>query len=378
MLWEKVQGQPGAVDLLRRTITQNRVVSGYLFTGPEGVGKDLAASVFARALNCRVEPGEGCGECPECRAIARGVHPDLHRLSPSSRSRQIVIEQVRRMRASVYQSARGDNWKIFLIDEADRMNSAAQNAFLKTLEEPPPKTVLILITSQPGILLPTIRSRCQSVTFVAWPFSLMKPFLEERAGLSGEESFVLHSLSGGCPGRALRFHREGLLETRREVIGRLAGGRPLSAREASELAETWLELSARPGRELAAELEKEESRRGRDLDGTSRKEREEQDNALVSAADLAGLELIFQLIFAWIRDLFLYSVIGSGAPLINRDLKDRVAETVRWLDGPGLRSLPGRVEENRRLAVWASTRPARRLVLENMLIELGFWRPVKP
>lgn len=375
MLWEIIQGQTGAVDLLRRTIARHRVVSSYLFAGPEGVGKALAASVFARALNCRVQPGEGCGECPECRAIARGGHPDLHRLAPSSKSRQIVIEQLRRMRASVYQSARGDNWKIFLIEEADRMNPAAQNAFLKTLEEPPPKTVLILITSQPGSLLPTIRSRCQTVAFAAWPFSLMKPFLEEKLGLSGEECSVLHSLSGGCPGRALRFHREGLLETRREVIGPLAGGRPLSAREASELAETWLEISGRPGRRLAAELKKEESRRDRDLEGMTRQEREDQDNALVSAADLAGLELIFQLIFAWIRDLFLYSVLGTGASLINRDLADRVAETARWLDGPGLRSLPGRVEESRWLAVRAATRPARRLVLENMLIELGFWRP---
>jgi DNA polymerase III subunit delta' len=375
MLWESVQGQAGAVDLLRRTIARNRVVSGYLFTGPEGVGKTLAATVFARALNCRVKPGEGCGGCADCRAIARGGHPDVHRLAPSSKSRQILVDSIREMRRSVYQSARGDNWKVFLVEEADRMNLAAQNTFLKTLEEPPPKTVLILITSQPGLLLPTIRSRCQTVSFAAWPFSLMKPFLEEKTGLSGEECFVLHSLSGGCPGRALRFHREGILETRREVIGPLAGGRPLSAREASELAEAWLEIAARPARRLAAKLKKESARRGQDLDAKSRKDREKQDNALVAAADLSGLELIFQLIFSWIRDLFLYSSIGTGVPLINLDLKPRVAELIRQFTASQLRLMPGRVEESRRLAVRAASRPARRLVLENMLIELGFWRP---
>lgn len=375
MFWESVQGQAGAVDFLRRTIAKERVVSGYLFAGPEGVGKALTASVFARALNCRIKPGEGCGECADCRAIARGGHPDVHHLAPSSKSRLIVIDQIREMRKSVYQSARGDNWKAFLIEEADRMNPAAQNTFLKTLEEPPPKTVLILITSQPGLLLPTIRSRCQTVSFGAWPFSLMKPFLEKATGLPGDQCYVLHALSGGCPGRAIRFHREGILETRREVIGSLAEGRSLSARETSELAETWLDISARPGRALAARLIKEEAQWDQDLDAKSRKDREKQDNALVAAADLAGLELIFQLIFSWIRDLFLYSSIGTRASLINRDLENRVAESARQFAASHLRLMPGRVEESRRLAVRAASRPARRLVLENMLIELGFWRP---
>lgn len=375
MLWERIKGQEAPVAYLKRAIERERVVSGYLFTGSEGVGKSLAGSVFAAALNCPVRPGEGCGECPDCRAVARGGHPDVHHLAPSSKSRQIVVDDIRRMRESVYLAALEDNWKVFLIEDADRMNPAAQNAFLKTLEEPPRKSVLILVTSQPGRLLPTILSRCQKVAFSPWPFSLMEPFLRERTGLSGEECYVLHSLSGGCPGRALRFHREGILKTRREVIGLLTEGRLISAREAADLAERWIAISTRPGRKLAAELKKERAELEGDLDPGSRKEREDRDNALVAAADLAGLELIFQLLFSWIRDLFLYSSIGDRAPLINRDLGGRLADSARQFTASRLRRLPARIEESRRLAVRAATRPARRIVLENLLIELGFWRP---
>ncbi len=375
MLWERIKGQDEPVAYLKRAIDRERVVSGYLFTGPEGVGKALAASVFAAALNCPVSPGGGCGECPDCRAVARGGHPDVHHLAPSSKSRQILVEDIRRTRRSVYLAARGDNWKVFLVEEADRMNPAAQNAFLKTLEEPPRKTALILITPHPARLLPTIRSRCQKIAFSPWPSTLMEPFLRERTGLSPEECYVLHSLSGGCPGRALRFHREGILETRREVIGPLTEGRLLSAREAADLAENWIAISTRPGRKLAAELKKERAELEGDLDPGSRKDREARDNALVAAADQAGLELIFQLIFSWIRDLFLYSSIGDRAPLINRDLERRLAESARRFSGPGLRRMPARIEESRRLAFRAATRPARRVVLENLLIELGFWRP---
>ncbi|MDP8235011.1 MAG: DNA polymerase III subunit delta' [Candidatus Erginobacter occultus] len=375
MLWDSVKGQSGPVVFLQGAIAKDRVVSGYLFSGPEGVGKSLTASVFAAALNCRDKPGEGCGECPDCRAIVRGGHPDVHRLSPSSKSRSILAGEIRDMRRTAHLSARGDNWKVFLIEEADRMNTAAQNIFLKTLEEPPPKTVLILITSQPGFLLPTIHSRCQRVAFSGWPYTLMEPFLQERLGIPAGESFVLHSISGGCPGRAIRSYREGIFKTRREVIGPLAEGRSFTAREAVDLAERWLDISARPGKKLAAELKKEAAERDRDLDSQVRKEVEARDNALVSAADQAGLDLIFQLIFSWIRDLFLCSTIGSQAPLINRDLESRVADSARRFTTSQLRRMPGRVEESRVLAVRAASRPARRIILENMLIELGFWRP---
>ncbi len=375
MLWDSVRGQAGPVAYLKGAIAKGRVVSGYLFSGPEGVGKALTAAVFAAALNCRVRPGEGCGECPDCRAVARGGHPDVHRLAPSSKSRLIVIDQIRELRRTVHLSARGDNWKVFLIEDADRMNSAAQNTFLKTLEEPPPRTILILITSRPAALLPTIRSRCQGIRFAGWPYSLIEPFLRDKLNLPPGECFVLHSISGGCPGRALRFHREGILETRREVIGPLAEERPFTAVAAAKLAETWLDIAARPGKQLAAELQREAAEREGELDPRGRKEQEARDNALVAAADQAGLDLIFQLIFSWIRDLFLCSALGGRAPLINRDLEDRAAAAARRFPATQLRRMPSRVEESRRLAVRAATRPARRIVLENLLIELDFWRP---
>ncbi len=373
MLWDRIRGQDSPVAYLKEVIARNRVVSGYLFSGPDGVGKSLAASVFAAALNCTVKPGEGCGECPDCRAIERGGHPDVHRLAPSSKSRLVVVEQIRELRRTVHLSARGDNWKVFLIEDADRMNLAAQGAFLKTLEEPPPRTAMILITSQPGNLLPTIRSRCQQVRFAAWPYSLSEPFLRDKLGLPPEECFVLHSIAGGCPGRALRFHQEGIFKTRRAVLGPLTEGRRFTASEAVKLADTWLDISVRPGKKLAAELKKEAAEWGSDLSSQDRKEWEARDNALVAAADQAGLDLIFQLIFSWIRDLFLCSVLGDSAPLINRDLATQAVDASGQFTDLDLRRMPARVEAARRMAIRAASRPARRIILEDMLIKLGFW-----
>jgi len=118
MLWDSIKGQTGAVNYLRQSIKKEKIVSGYLFQGPSGVGKTLAASIFSSALNCRVAPGEGCGSCPDCRKVEDGSHSDVHFLAPCSKSRQIVIDQIKELQRMVYLGSYSDNWKVFIIQDA--------------------------------------------------------------------------------------------------------------------------------------------------------------------------------------------------------------------------------------------------------------------
>lgn len=147
---------------LERQISGGEVAHAWLFLGSRGSGKRAAAVAMAAALNCTVEPGVGCGECSSCRRILRRRHPDVHHVQPEGPLipvdviRELVIPETSR-------SAFEGRTKVFVIEEADRMNEAAQSALLKTLEEPNDDTVFILISYDEQELLETIRSRCRIV-----------------------------------------------------------------------------------------------------------------------------------------------------------------------------------------------------------------------
>ncbi|HMB79400.1 MAG TPA: DNA polymerase III subunit, partial [Vicinamibacterales bacterium] len=172
MPFRDVVGHVRLIDLLSRSVAGSTLPPSLLFAGPAGVGKHLAALAVAQALNCLdvkqlagsgfKVPGSGvdaCGVCPACTRIARGVHPDVLFVSPGD-SGAIKIDQVRDIvdRAQ-YRPFEGRR-RVVIIDDADALAPPAQNALLKTLEEPPPSSVFILVTSRPDVLLPTVLSRC--------------------------------------------------------------------------------------------------------------------------------------------------------------------------------------------------------------------------
>jgi len=166
-----ILGQERAVDLLRRSLAAGRLAHAYVFTGPPGVGKRATALALAAACLCTARPGEGCGACPECRLVEALSHPDLfledleRAQAERATASQVSIEQVRRVRGHLaLRPVRGPR-KIAVVDDAERMTADAQNALLKTLEEPPGRTTLVLVATNAAVLLPTIRSRCQQVRF---------------------------------------------------------------------------------------------------------------------------------------------------------------------------------------------------------------------
>jgi DNA polymerase III subunit delta' len=163
VLLQDIAGQPRAIAVLRRALAGGHLAHAYLFEGPPGVGKRQAAIGVAMALDCEPSPGEACGSCESCRRIAAGLHPDV--IAVSSDGPQIVMEQAQQIVALGQQRPHEARARVIIIEDADRLNASASNCLLKTLEEPLRGTHIVLVTSAPDRLLPTIRSRTQRVRF---------------------------------------------------------------------------------------------------------------------------------------------------------------------------------------------------------------------
>jgi DNA polymerase-3 subunit delta' len=177
VIWDAIRGQPGAVDFLRQSAAAGRLAHALLFAGPSGVGKGLTARLLAKALFCERSSEtqlDACGECRSCRLIQAGNHPDLLTVACPEGKSELPIELLvgsldNRGREGLCHDlslrpmlARR---RVAVIDDADRMNSESANALLKTLEEPPDYALIILLAADVGKILPTIRSRCQTVRF---------------------------------------------------------------------------------------------------------------------------------------------------------------------------------------------------------------------
>lgn len=161
-VWESLPGQERAVELLRHAAA--RPSHAYLVSGPEGAGTTEAARSFAAALLCG-EEARGCGECRHCTRVLRGRHPDVVEVEPDGS--EIRVEQAAGIIEAAFHSPVEAARKVVIVHESERMNEAAANKLLKTLEEPPEPTVFVLLTSAPDELLPTVRSRCQHVALAA-------------------------------------------------------------------------------------------------------------------------------------------------------------------------------------------------------------------
>lgn len=299
-MFDSLIGNKRAKETLRRMLRQGRVPNALLFAGEKGLGKKSFALELARALNCRDRrDAEGCGACAACERIGHfqlpatddrdahekiiwSEHRDVGLIRPYNRN--ILVKAVRDLeRESNFRPVEGAA-RFFLVEDAESLNEASSNALLKTLEEAPPTTHIILITSRPSSLLPTIRSRCQTVRFAPLAAGELETFLVEKGQRAGAEARLAAQLASGRPGIALglnldtyRARRDAMLV----VVEALASGgdRVRLLRAAEEMG-----------------------------DAKNKDEYEPR---------LDALEIL-------VRDLWLLAV-GSGAGLVNQDLRERLA-----------------------------------------------------
>jgi DNA polymerase-3 subunit delta' len=222
MTFESLIGNQALVARLARMAAADTVPPSLLFTGPAGVGKLRAALTLAQAENCLTSQGNPCGVCPACVRIERGEHPDVHIARPEGAGRQLKAESVRQIVSEAPFRPFEGRRRVSIFVDADRMNATAANILLKTLEEPPPWAMLILVTANDASLLPTILSRCQVYRFAPLAIDDLTEQLVSQHAVDRERATLLAAISGGSLQKALELEEEALADVRGEAL-RIAG-----------------------------------------------------------------------------------------------------------------------------------------------------------
>ena len=269
-----VLGQQKALSYLAKLAATRKVAGAFLFFGPDGVGKKAAALEFAKALNCQEETarqaGVACGCCPSCISIDKGTHPDVtlvdfiyqarlelkKTVSPKdydeelekilAKQQHLSVSTIREVTAKSQQKSATDGWKVLIIDQAQTMQGAAANALLKFIEEPPAKTVWILITNKRFAMLRTILSRCQPLAFAPLSQDIVRQILTERE-LAVEDIEKAAKYSGGsvtgalAADKAISFLRESQFGTALGPMS-VAGGLSHTAVVARQEAQAVLDV----------------------------------------------------------------------------------------------------------------------------------------
>lgn len=198
----ELKGQTKAVEIIQTGLRTGRIAHAYMFYGPSGVGKKKAALLFAQGLNClRTEHNDPCGICQSCSKIAAGNHPDITTIFTEGNS--IKITQIRGLQEKAFFKCYEGNYKVIIIDEADKLTIEAANSLLKILEEPPEQTVFILLAEDMGKLPKTIISRCQPIPFLPLETKDIQNILIE---LGMNSNFPL-GLAYGSVGKAIEIQK---------------------------------------------------------------------------------------------------------------------------------------------------------------------------
>lgn len=221
---------------------KKRLPHAMLLHGLPGIGKAGLAKAFAQYVLCQ-QPAGGvpCGRCKACELNAAGTHPDLFQLSPEEAGKQLKVDQIRALGEFIYSTAQQGGYRVVVIEPADAMNVASANALLKMLEEPGKDTLLLLVTSRMGQVLPTIKSRCQHIECHPPALPEAVSWLTGMASIDAEQAENILSINRGAPEEALKYIQNGLEESRTQFVRGLADILK-QRRTALEVAQAWQKL----------------------------------------------------------------------------------------------------------------------------------------
>ncbi|MCP2181631.1 DNA polymerase III subunit delta' [Prauserella alba] len=390
-VWSQVVGQEPAVETLQTAASAAAaLVAGeadptggmthaWLFTGPPGSGRSVAARTFAAALQCST--GTGCGGCSGCRTAVAGTHADVRLVVPEGLS--ISVAEMRSLVQAAARRPTTGEWQVVIIEDADRLTEGASNALLKAVEEPPDRTVFLLCapSDHPEDVSVTIRSRCRLVTLRTPPPDAIARVLAERDGVDESTARWAASVCGGHVGRARRLATDEAARGRRDAVLRI----PLGLRRpgdvftcADELIKT-AESDAADESKSRDEAEAEELRTAMGSGGTGKgvaaakrsadaavKQLEKRQKSRATRTQRDTLDLALIDLAGFYRDVLVTSS-GSGAALNHPDFAEHSREAAReWTPASTLRRLEA-VLECREAITW-NVKP--RIAVEAMITTL--------
>lgn len=231
---------------LMRARAEGRLPHALAFVGPQGIGKLMFAQLLAQSMLCHQpdDLGMPCGVCHSCRLLASGNSPNCFLIQPEEAGKAIKVDAIRDLIAGSVLAVGAESARIFIIEPADAMGIAAYNALLKTLEEPIPGTLLILISAKPASLPATIRSRCQNLAFALPDVAQARSWLQQSSALPPDQVQALLGMAGGAPLTAFIAHQQGALQPYMQVLTDFLGFN--SNTSPVQMADKWLKQVAWP------------------------------------------------------------------------------------------------------------------------------------
>ncbi len=222
MTFSEVIGQEKIVAHMKTAIIENKVNHAYIISGEKGSGKKLLAGIFAAAMQCEKGTGNPCCECQSCKQAFDSNNPDIHWIT-HEKANVVSVDDIRvQLNADITIKPYSRPHKVYIIDDAEKMNEQAQNAMLKTIEEPPEYAVIILLVKNEKLLLPTILSRCILLNLRPVEKDKIKKLLMDKHGISEYMASIAATFADGVPGRAVEFaESERFTEIKSDVIGLL-------------------------------------------------------------------------------------------------------------------------------------------------------------
>jgi DNA polymerase III subunit delta' len=336
MPFEEILGQDRVIRTLRNGLSSGKLPHAYLFYGIPGVGRFTTARALAKALFCANREHDFCGACLDCSRVDQEIHPDLTVLRPLVKGDgdewevdpelgQILIHQVRELERWLAVRTFHGGWRVCVFDGAEKINQSAANALLKTLEEPPPQSLLVLVSTSRARLPPTIQSRCHALYFPPLPESQIADFLAGRVEASREELAQVAALAEGSPGKALGLERDWVFRERVQWMTR------------------FLDFLAGRARESLVDFVEELAR---------------SDN----------VPEVLDLLASGCRDLAVFQATGDRVRVLNRDLLDGIETAVGRdaADFAGKAALIQRTKEE----LYQRVRFNARVILEGMMLHL--------
>jgi DNA polymerase-3 subunit delta' len=348
--FENILGQPKVREFLRASVVSERVTQAYLFVGPAGSNKTLAAYALAQALMCPKGPhgprGGMCGDCNRCDKVMRRKHPDVRYFAPAG-ANGYLVEQVREIVADTAMAPIQADRKIYILDRVDQLGASAANAFLKTLEEPEDDVVLILLGRTRASVLPTIVSRCQVVPFRHIPASEAAGIVAQNTGAALPQARMAIEACGGSITAAVAFLQapgNERLAFRSRLFAALARLARADDWDIVEMARELLEASKAPLDVVRASQETELAENADFLAKSAIRQIEARNKRSLSAKTTEYLRQTTSLVRSWLRDGMM---VAAGTPdlIINTDVREVLVDLFSTADAGRLAAAAAKVDD---------------------------------